>query len=199
MPVVKNKDWKQAQEWEQAWWDTCRNTFDEEVKQRYYALKMGLKSAGYGYDAENKSVIDVGGGPVSLLLKCDNLKMGVVVDPCRFPDWVYARYDCAGIIYHRLPAELMAKSFGKIVFDEAWLYNVLLHVQDPEKVVFNARSIAKTIRVFEFVNTYKSAGHPHVFTAPQLDKWLGGTGNTELVNESSILGQIYYGVFNGEK
>ena len=28
-----------------------------------------------------KSVLDIGGGPVSLLLKCENFKKAIVVDP----------------------------------------------------------------------------------------------------------------------
>jgi len=93
----------ETQKFEADYWGNCINTSSEEDKQRQYAELMGLRlvrcGAGWGYDLHGRSVIDLGGGPVSLLLKCANLKKGrtVVVDPGNWPDWVRSRYECAGI------------------------------------------------------------------------------------------------------
>jgi hypothetical protein len=57
------------------------------------------------YDARGATVLDLGGGPVSMLLKAVNLSVGIVVDPGRYPEWIYARYEHAGVEYDRQAAE----------------------------------------------------------------------------------------------
>ncbi|MFH1554929.1 MAG: hypothetical protein ABII76_08730, partial [Pseudomonadota bacterium] len=72
---------------EEEWWGDCINTADEEAKQAKFAELMGITPVeGEGwfvppYDLGGKSVLDVGGGPVSLLLKCRNRGRCVVLDP----------------------------------------------------------------------------------------------------------------------
>lgn len=80
-------------EYETDWWGTCANTLQEEQKQLIYAARMGLVAQwGVGhppvFDLEGRSVIDIGGGPVSLLLKCGNRGRAVVADPAEWPVWV---------------------------------------------------------------------------------------------------------------
>ena len=49
-------------------------------------------------------------------------------------------------------------------FDEAWFFNVLMHVKDPYEQLDIAKKIAKTVRVLEPVNTNINVEHPHCFT-----------------------------------
>lgn len=188
--------WNNAQEWERQWWGTCQNTYGEEQKQLLYANRMGLRPyhdgrSPYNFDLKGASVLDIGGGPVSLLLKCTNF-FGFVADPCRYPDWVHARYASAGIDY--------AQEAGEIIdfqgFDEVWLYNVLQHTQDPEKIIRNAQRAGRIIRIFEWIETRINEGHPHSFTEQQLNGWLGGEGKTETLNgQANCWGKCYYGIF----
>ena len=118
--------WEAAQEKERNWWGSCQNTFEEEGKQLEYAVKMGLDHSPdgmnpYSFDMKGKSVLDIGGGPASLLLKCRNVR-GKVVDPMVVPSWVIERYREAGIEYERTMAETMQESG----WDEVWIYNTLL-------------------------------------------------------------------------
>jgi len=69
--------WQQAQEWEFGWWGNCVNTYGEETKQLLYAARMGLTAfhdgkSPFNFDLGGASVLDIGGGPSSLLLKCTN-------------------------------------------------------------------------------------------------------------------------------
>ena len=57
------------------------------------------------FDLMDRSVVDIGGGPASLLLKCMNKGRAVVADPSVFPDWVTARYEACGIEYWRMEGE----------------------------------------------------------------------------------------------
>ena len=160
------QNWKQAQEFESNWWGDCLDTVGEEIKQRTYNRLMGLTS--YGYDLKGKSVIDVGGGPVSLLLKYINRGLCAVVDPLKVPDWVKLRYEENNIQFHNLPAE----NFIPKEFDEVWIYNCLQHTENPQLIIENVLKGGKVIRIFEWINTPISDGHIHTLTKTQLDSWL---------------------------
>lgn len=203
--MSKASGWENAQIWESKWWGTCQNTFNEEMKQLLYAQKMGLKGSPdayspYKFDAEDKSILDIGGGPVSLLLKCKNLKEGsAVLDPLEVPQWVHDRYEDAKIYHWQEPAETFNdnEELGKdLSYDEIWIYNVLQHTKDPQKIIKNARKWAKLIRIFEWVDTIENIGHPHILRAGKLNKWLGGKGKIEnLKGQFGCTGKAYYGIF----
>jgi 2-polyprenyl-3-methyl-5-hydroxy-6-metoxy-1,4-benzoquinol methylase len=185
-------DWEKENEWERNWWKDCTNTLKEELKQSVYAEKMQI-NGWPDIDLDGKSILDIGGGPVSLLLKCKNFR-GIVVDPCKFPKWVLDRYTAASIIYVPIAAELLTNSAR---LDEVWIYNVLQHVIDPKQVIENARKAGKIVRVFEWVNAGINPGHPHNLRKETLDKWFNGIGNVESINDRGAIGECYYGLFEG--
>ena len=192
-------EWELAQEFERSWWGTCQNSFCEETKQLTYAYKMGLNaSANCGqwpvYDIGGKRVLDLGGGPVSMLLKSVNVgPASTVLDPCGYPNWVRERYQAVGIGLWKMKGEDL--NFG-VAFDEVWLYNVLQHTEDPELVVANARRSAPVLRIFEWIDTTVWEGHPQVLTEAELNKWLDAEGCTEVLAENGCHGRAYFGVFS---
>ena len=187
------------QEFEASWWGDCANTYGEETKQLTYAHRMGLQvvpAEGHWpvYDMAGRSVLDIGGGPASMLLKCRDLGPAMVLDPCPYPDWVSRRYSSHDIMDLRATAESQG---GRILpplrapgdtrpnspfWDEVWIYNVLQHVEDPEKVIQLAVASANSIRIFEWLNTPPTLGHPHTLYANQLVSWITGLppGSREL-------------------
>lgn len=185
---------------EYAWWSDCANTWHEEEKQFVYAKRMGLQanwSCAHPptYDLGGRSVIDIGGGPVSLLLKTINLGRAVVADPGQWPEWVIQRYTAHGIEYWRTNGE----DIDGYTFDEVWIYNVLQHVIDPELVIQRSRALVPegVIRIFEWIEIDPYAGHPHRLEREVLDEWLGATGFVVDLNERGAVGRAYYGVFRG--
>lgn len=190
-------NWNDAQEWERQWWGSCQNTYGEEQKQLLYANRMGLRPhhdgrSPYNFDLNGRSVLDIGGGPVSLLLKCTNVKQAMVADPCDYPQWAKLRYNEAKILYRRISGE----EIDFTNYDEVWLYNVLQHTQDPEKIIRNAQRAGRIIRIFEWIETRINEGHPHSFTEQQLNEWLGGEGKVETLNgQANCWGKCYYGIF----
>jgi hypothetical protein len=204
MTTPYTQTWEQAQAWESAWWGDCANTLSEENKQLIYAHRMGLVELGEVdgrwpvYDLADRSVIDVGGGPVSLLLKCQNRGSCVVADPCAVPVWVEHRYTTAGIGYSPRRGESMIGD-PPGVYDEAWIYNVLQHTTDPEAVVAGARRVARVLRLFEWVDTDISPGHLHSLSVPQLQAWCGGGGAVEnFTGQNGLYGEAFFGVFSGD-
>jgi len=161
---------------EAEFWGSCVNTWGEEVKQAEYAKRMGLTVYGTWprFDLAGRSVLDIGGGPVSILLKTVNA-VGTVVDPCPFPDWVTARYAEHDVRVVREPAEM----FRERGFDECWIYNVLQHVENPGQVVGAAKEAAATVRVFEWTGIPADDLHPHVLTVERLAAWCDADGRAE--------------------
>jgi hypothetical protein len=181
--MLERKTWEtKVQHFEADWWGDCANTYGEETKQIAYAKVMGLDPGTWQggdhwpiWDFSDKSVIDVGGGPSSMLLK-SNFRYGVVVDPCPYPDWVKHRYAAHGIVSDREPAEDYLERFGSARFDVALCYNVLQHTMDPELICREMRRVAKTVHLFEWVDLAPHPGHPHELHAEELTQWLGGEG-----------------------
>lgn len=178
------------QEFEKAFWGDCTNTFDEEQKQYVYAELMGLERSGYAFDLHGKSIIDIGGGPSSLLLKCHNLGVCMVVDPLPYPAWTKERYSLKGVTVNVTRGEsLTAKNF-----DEVWIYNCLQHTDDPCKIIQNARDAAPVLRIFEWIDIPPHPGHPHQLTKNTLDEWIGCNGNTIELSGNGCYGRAYYAV-----
>lgn len=200
-----SSQWSEAQAWESEWHGSCVNTFAEEAKQLVYAPRMGLTNQPRDgrwpvYDLDGLDVIDVGGGPCSMLLKTVGGGANLVVaDPLPYPSWTRDRYAAHGITRSLCPGEhLHQAELGS--FDEAWIYNCLQHVDDPAEVVRRTLGLLRpggVIRVFEWIDTETNVGHPHSLTAPLLDEWVHGSrqmpGRVEEVNDSGAVGRCWHG------
>lgn len=187
-------------DFEREFWGDCANTWHEEEKQIVVAARLGLVAEWGGahpptYNLAGKSVLDIGGGPVSLLLKCRNRGRCVVVDPGEFPPWVFERYEHCGIGFWHGPAEEITPGEGPR-FDEVWIYNVLQHVLDPASVIERARASADALRIFEWVDIPAYDGHPHTLTKSSLEEWIGRPGFVSQLNERGAVGRAFYGVYD---
>jgi hypothetical protein len=180
---------------ESQYWGDCCNTFDEDQKHYVYARYMGLKQVGYSFDVAGARIIDIGGGPTSMLLKTINLgDRALVVDPLQYPSWTYARYEAK-----RIESLVMrGEDICVTSFDECWIYNCLQHTDDPERIIQNAFNAAKTLRIFEWVDVPAHDGHPIELTKDKLDAWIGKEGQTIQLAESGCFGKAYYNTYTHE-
>lgn len=197
--LVKNTLWEDSQKLEASFWGNCANTYGEETKQLLYAEKMGLRifhdgKSPFAIDGGGLSYLDVGGGPASMLLKFVNVgeRGRLVVDPCRYPKWVYDRYDAAGVAWAILAGEDLQDLPVRDEFDVALVYNVLQHVQDPERVVRNARKMSRRLKMFEWVDLAPHPGHPHCLTQRDLERWAGARGSVEELARSECYGRAWF-------
>lgn len=146
------------------------------------------------YDLQGKSICDIGGGPTSLLLRCQNFSKATVVDPILATDRVKDRYKECGINFKNVMAEEF--KYDQI-YDEIWIYNCLHHTMDPEKILEDAKKHCKVLRIYEILHTGKDLMHPQSFNREFFDNILGPGGQVTDMKESepSPRGLGYHGVF----
>ena len=180
-------------EFEKDYWGNCCNTFDEDQKHYVYGRLMGLHREHYSFDVFGKSILDIGGGPTSMLLKCNNLAKGKVVDPIKYPNWTMLRY-----LEKNIEVEVeLGENLNELndSWDEVWIYNCLQHTKDPKKIIQKAIKSSKVLRFFEWIDIPAHDGHPHELTEKNLNEWIGSRGMTTTLSESGCYGKAYYGVF----
>ena len=176
-------------DFEKNFWNNCTNTFNEEVKQYSYATHMGLTVSKYNIIIEPKRILDIGGGPCSMLLKVPNLIEGKVIDPIVYPTWTRARYEIKNIRVEYSGGE----NFSERGWDEVWMYNCLQHTEDPKKIIDNCLKSARIFRIFEWIDIPPHEGHPQMLTKKLLDDLIGVDGNTKYFNgENECFGNAYF-------
>lgn len=181
---------------ERDYWGDCTNTIVEENRQYVYARLMGLRREHWSFRVFGASILDIGGGPVSMLLKCHDAGPSFVVDPLlddypehidmsydpAYPKWVTGRYHEKGITVVRSRGEDLTPDIGEPdAFDECWIYNCLQHVDDPALVLKNALTVCRKLRIFEWVNQPISEGHPQALTCEKLDTWIDTVHTSDVV------------------
>lgn len=180
-------------DFEKSYWGNCCNTFDEDQKHYIYGNYMELSRHHYSFDVGGKKILDIGGGPSSMLLKCINLKQGLVIDPIKYPQWTVERYKMNNI---DVKVDL-GENNNEIGWDEVWIYNCLQHVHDVKEIITKAKKSAKILRIFEWINIPPHEGHPIELTKELLDEYIGLPGsNTIELSEFGCYGTAYYGVFS---
>jgi hypothetical protein len=179
---------------EKNYWGNCTNTFDEEQKHFVYARCMGIPRGHHSFTPACDRILDVGGGPASMLLKVEKLKEGLVWDPIAYPQWTVDRYAAANISVRGLPGELL----NAAGWDEVWMYNCLQHTDDPEKIVKNCLRAGKVFRIFEWLDIPPHEGHPTMLTESLLNGWLATKGTVRFLDGvNGCLGKSYSAVLTG--
>jgi hypothetical protein len=179
-------------QFEKDYWGSCVNTFEEDHKHYVYARFMEIPCNRFSFDAGGKRILDIGGGPSSMLLKCTNLKSGKVIDPIAYPEWTKTRYASHAI---EVAVEDGEDAF-ETGWDEVWIYNCLQHAHSVEKIIENAKRAAPVLRIFEWIDIPPHDGHPIELTKKLLDDIIGLPGSgTAYLSESGCFGVAYYGVF----
>lgn len=168
MQIVTDEEWKECQKYERESWGNDIYITDDNVeveKQNTYAKLMEIVTDEHfdKIDLQNKSILDVGCGPVSLLLRCKNFKRAVGIEPLFYSEQVNEIYKKSNIELLQIPAENM--DFKTNEFDEVWMYNVLQHVKSPGAILEKLIQYGSVIRIFEWINIPAHEGHPHMLTA----------------------------------
>lgn len=174
---------------ERAYWGDCSNTYDEETKHWVYAELLGIERRHFTLQVSGR-ILDIGGGPCSMLLKAADVRGSVVVDPIAYPAWTEQRYRERGIhVWNGRGEDIPLEWSGR--FEEAWITNCLQHVEDPERIVGHALRCAPVLRLFEWIDIPPHEGHPQMLTAAALDAWTGGKGQVVELARGGCHGRGY--------
>lgn len=176
MRRVPPSEWQACQEFERRSWGDGIYLSPENgeiQKQNHYAAWMGIVASEdfKAIDLEGKSVLDVGCGPVSLLLRSHNGKRKVGIDPLDYGEGVRQVYSAREVELLKMPAEEMRFADG--TFDEVWMYNCLQHVYDPDMILQKIQKVGKRVRIFEWLDIPAHEGHPHELTEAWFVKHMG--------------------------
>lgn len=123
-------------------------------------------------DLTGKTILDIGGGPLSMLLWCQKFLKAWVIDPLPMPEIIANRYKNYNIHLISCPAEEV--NFPKT--NEIWVYNCLQHVMNPDLIIKKALDSCSTIKIFEPINYETNIEHIHKFTYEYFkNKFNGGS------------------------
>jgi len=184
--AVAPSGWVADQQWERDWWglDWTPKWDDEIRKQNGYFRLIGFPD---DRDFGDKTVLDVGGGPVSMLQRSKH-GWSRAVDPLAVSQETLDRYAEHGIQFLNIKAEEMpAPGFesapvpgprlASITFDEIWMYNVLQHTEDPHEILRRMVACTKPgtiVRIFEWIDLGICPGHPQNLTEDMFVPYFGG-------------------------
>lgn len=195
---VSIEEWQSNQLWERQSWGNevfLTSSNNEAKKQLIYAREMGLISNinEVPINLHGKSVLDMGCGPISLLLRSSNFAHAYGVEPLYYGSEVVNNYNKANIKLVQKPIEhVELEDFNGVVFDEVWMYNVLEHVISPKKCLEKLLALpAKRLRIFEWINIPPSPGHPFMLTVDLFVNALSlkdGEFKLQDLNESGCVG-----------
>jgi glycosyltransferase involved in cell wall biosynthesis len=181
-PETSEEEWHRAQQFERSWWglDWAPHWDEELKKQQGYFRLMDMPS---DFDFGDKTVLDVGCGPVSLLQRSKHGKSRGI-DPLSISKETAKRYNDAGVEFLNIKAEDMPVDR---VFDEVWMYNTLQHTEDPHAILRKITSMGRAVRIFEWIDIKeKYEGHPQLlseqmfldhFGGPEYDRVVWNVGN----------------------
>ncbi len=204
MHKITDKMFEECQKFELASWMSSMDNFDlqksgEVKKQDTYITLMYLS-----FDETNKinlngkNIIDIGGGPNSILLRSYNFNKAVVVDPLNYPQFIIKRYNDNNISFIKDKGENVINYYKNKEFDECWIYNVLEHVQCPEILLRNINSFAKILRIFEWLELPPREGHPHSINEQLIQSCVDYEKcdyNIGFLNTDNLNGKYLSGIF----
>ena len=189
--------WQEAQDAEQKTWNKDTWTEDRDWYDYYrnqaierYGSILGVSNN----DLQHKSILDIGGGCTSMLPYFTNFSYALIVDPLGIDESVMSLYVENNISVQRSRAEDFLDNYSGVLFDEVWIYNVLQHVLEPEKILRKLYKVTRKLRIGEPLEVPTDTHHPYRLTRD----WM-----IDIIKEISIGGyfretQFDYLYFGGE-
>jgi hypothetical protein len=190
------QEWSKAQSFEKTWWLNTREQHASEIEKSDIVAKIMMVDKGL----PNKTVIDIGAGPLSLLQRLP-VKEGTALDPIFYEDLeeIYTQKGIKRLVMRGEDLEVITERY-----DEAWIYNCLQHVVNPTRIIKNAMEVASIVRIFEWINIPPYEGHLHMLTQDLLEKPFITNGWTNLqksvghISHSGLDGDYYFAIFRKE-
>jgi hypothetical protein len=145
--------------------ERLQHTMEQKQAIEHYRKSYSQYFAHLGIDTDlsGRCIAEIGPADVPGLFYCVGTEKSFVVEP--MPSDILPTL---GVKVRKAKAENV--DYSKV--DEVWLFNVLQHVQDPQKIVQKVKK-AKRVRWFEPVDQGTDACHLHNLTHDMFIEWFG--------------------------
>lgn len=166
MGAITKERWLQAQEAER---NCHQSDFSSGFQHYRIVYKHTFRYLGMSFDQNGKRILEVGPADFPALAYCHNYR-GVIVEPMPSPH--------LSDICREREIEVLTNPVEEIDLpqvDEAWIFNVLQHVIDPDLLVEKCKEAASVVRYFEPVDYPTCEYHPHTFSEADFIRWFGET------------------------
>lgn len=178
-------NWERANEIESNYWGIFTAELMTLKHQELYIDALNIRSDYFdvidnSLNFSDKKILDVGGGPASLLLRTNNTKgnchdgiiEGVIIDPVIITEHQLDRYKYFNLNFINDKGENIDLYYNdKNHFDETIIYNCLQHVENPIEILDKITHISKRIRLSEPINASTDEAHLHEFTSKYFDDY----------------------------
>jgi hypothetical protein len=164
--------WEIAQKAEMGFWRGWFREHPDGDDDRWLQTVLDYFELKVGQDFGSETIVDIGAGPIGVLTKL-KAKVRIAVDPLAM--------DSLDKTIRRLRAPGEATTLDTGIADRIFMYNVLQHVCDVEKVLYELVRIAKPgsiIYVLEQLDLPTCAEHPHSLRIETFDRWVEKSGLT---------------------
>tara|TARA_Y100001973_G_scaffold94019_1_gene145549 strand:- start:1002 stop:2234 length:1233 start_codon:yes stop_codon:yes gene_type:complete len=192
---IDDDRWESAQLGELQGFVSCESN-QAEVDGIGYAVDVMLNKH-MGMDLEKdfvgKVVLESGGGKFPAISFVKGLERAINVEPLydKLSDFDKNYQEEKNIEVIVAPFEDIDCEEGTVV-DEVWFFNVLQHVKSPGLQIEKAKSMAKTIRLFEPILTPVNNEHPWSFTLEWFEEYFPGLVK-EFVPEEPLKYKPFFG------
>jgi len=195
MPIITKERWDEAQKAEREF----HNELSLEVAVEHYAESYNQYFNFLGINKRNpiekKSclVLEVGCADIPALIFCSGYE-GIIIEPMPSPNLKK--------LITGFPIVLMQDTVenAEIPFvHEAWIFNVMQHIIDPELFINKIKHVANKIRFFEPINTEYNVCHPQSYTLEFFKDHFGDCVNHYPHNDKAVnfhQWECAYGVWN---
>lgn len=162
MPFI----WKKAQRFERKYWVKLLTDQPNLHESPWYPYVLSYFGLTDGYDFGDETVVDIGAGPVCALSRVKALQR-IAVDPLD--------YDSLDGTIERIKAQGENTTLPPETAHRVLMYNVLQHVQSPERVLHEVARILKPAGkayILEQLDEPPSKGHPHMLKLDLFERWV---------------------------
>ena len=166
MNKVSKEQWLAGQEIERAHHDEINK---ENGYQHYKeSYEQYFKHVEIDKDVGEKIIAEIGPADYPALLYCKNQGVSVIVEPMPSKTLEDICKENGFILEKEL-----AEDAELPICDEIWLFNVLQHVMDPDKIIDRCKEASDIIRFFEPINAGTGPEHHHEFDLDYFRKHFG--------------------------
>ena len=160
MPIITKERWNEAQKAEREFHndeslESAIDHYQNSYNQYFDYLNIDKIKP---INSESKLILEVGCADIPSLTFCGGYE-GIIIEPMPSP--------FLEKLISNFPILLIKDTVenAEIPFvDEAWIFNVMQHIIDPELFISKIKHSANTIRFFEPINTDYNVCHPQSYT-----------------------------------